>query len=100
MASQMQSLFSGKLSSFCDKLTRLAGEGKVLGVALMDLSKALDTVPHSILLDKLSSCEVNRCTLRCVKNGPFNMRKHLFTETVVKRWSRPLREVINKYRIS
>ncbi|KAK4815579.1 hypothetical protein QYF61_004096 [Mycteria americana] len=56
------------LRSFYDKVTRLVGEGKVVDVACLDFSKAFDTVPHSILLDKLSSCEMNRCTLHWAKN--------------------------------
>ncbi|KAK4827341.1 hypothetical protein QYF61_016788 [Mycteria americana] len=43
-------------------------EGKAVDVAFLDFSKAFDTVPHSILLDKLSSCEVSRYTACWVKN--------------------------------
>lgn len=73
------------LTSFYDKVTRLVGEGQAVDGAFLDFSKAFDTVPHSILLDKLSSCGVSRCTLRWVKNWPFDVRKHFFTERVVKR---------------
>ncbi|KAK4815141.1 hypothetical protein QYF61_017582 [Mycteria americana] len=45
------------------QLTHLVGEGKVV-----DFSKAFDTVPHSILLDKLSSCGVSGFMVRWVKN--------------------------------
>ncbi|KAK4810486.1 hypothetical protein QYF61_004266 [Mycteria americana] len=48
------------LISFYDKVTCLADEGKAVD--------AFDTAPHSILLDKLSNCEVCRYMVRWVKN--------------------------------
>ena len=64
-------------------------------MAFLDFTKAFDPVPHSIPLDKLSSCEMSRCTLRWVKNWPFDIREHFFTKRVVKHWNRPPREVVN-----
>ncbi|KAK4815500.1 hypothetical protein QYF61_003058 [Mycteria americana] len=83
------------LRSFYDKVTHLVGEGKVVGVAFLDLSKVFDTVPHSILLDKLSNCEMRGCTARWVKNWPFDIRNNFFTERVVKHWNRLSREVVD-----
>ncbi|GAB0209165.1 mitochondrial enolase superfamily member 1 [Grus japonensis] len=54
--------------SFYDKVTHLVDEGKAVDVVFLDFSKAFDTVPHSILLDKLSNCEMSRYTVRWVKN--------------------------------
>lgn len=41
------------LMSCYDKVTRLVDERKVIGVIILDISRAFDTVPHSILLDRM-----------------------------------------------
>jgi len=44
------------------------GEGEAVDVVLLDFSTAFDTVPHSILPDKLSNCGMSRFTVHWVKN--------------------------------
>ncbi|GAB0207248.1 mitochondrial enolase superfamily member 1 [Grus japonensis] len=56
------------LISFYDKVTCLVDEGKVVDVVFLNFSKAFDTVPHSILLDKLSNCGTSGFTVHWVKN--------------------------------
>ncbi|KAK4806195.1 hypothetical protein QYF61_001118 [Mycteria americana] len=56
------------LISFHDMATHLVDEGKAVDVVFLDFSKAFDTVPRSILLDKLSNCGMSRFTVLWVKN--------------------------------
>jgi len=56
------------LVSLYDKVTHLADERKAVDVVFLDFSKAFDTVPHGILLDKMSNCEMSRNTVRWVRS--------------------------------
>ena len=51
------------LISFYDKVTRLVHEGKAVNVVYLDFSKAFDTVPHNILVEKLAAHGLDGCTL-------------------------------------
>ena len=51
------------LISFYDKMTRLVDEGKAVIVISMDFSKAFDTVPYDILVEKLAAHGLDGCTL-------------------------------------
>jgi len=56
------------LISFYDQVTRLVDEGKAMDVVYLDFSKAFNTVPHSILLEKLAAHGLDGCTLCWIKN--------------------------------
>jgi len=56
------------LISCCDQVTHLADEGKPVDVLYLDFSKAFDTFPHSILLEKLAAHGLDGCILRWIKN--------------------------------
>lgn len=43
------------LISSCDKVTHLVDEGKAVDAIYLGFSKALDTVSHRILLEKLAA---------------------------------------------
>jgi len=55
------------LISFYDQVTRLVDEGKAVDVIYLDFRKAFDTVPHSILLEKLDAHGLDGCALHWVK---------------------------------
>ena len=55
------------LISLYDQVTHLVDEGKPVDVVYLDFSKAFDTVSHSILLEKLAACGLDRYTLCWVK---------------------------------
>ena len=56
------------LISFYDKVTRLASEGQAVDVVYLDFRKAFDTVPRSILVEKLAAHGLDGCTLHWVKH--------------------------------
>ena len=55
------------LISFYDKVTHLVDEGKTVNVVYLDFSKAFDTGPHSIRVQKLAAHGLDGHTLRWVK---------------------------------
>jgi len=55
------------LISFYDQVTRLVDEEKDVDVISLDFSNVVDTVSHSIVLQKLAAHGLDKCTL-CWKN--------------------------------
>jgi len=51
------------LISFYDQVNRLMDEGKAVDFIYLDFSKVFDTVPHSILPEKLTAHDLDGCTL-------------------------------------
>ena len=56
------------LISFYDKVTRLVDGSKAVNVVYLDFSKAFDTVPHNIFMEKLAAHGLDGRTLCWVKH--------------------------------
>lgn len=56
------------LISFCGKVTHLVDEGKAVDLLYLDLSKAFDTISHSIVLENLAARGWGGCSVCWVKN--------------------------------
>ncbi|PKU45328.1 rna-directed dna polymerase from mobile element jockey-like [Limosa lapponica baueri] len=50
------------------KMIREVDRGNAVDVVYLDFGKAFDTIPHSILLEKLANHGIDKCTLHWVKN--------------------------------
>ncbi|KAK4831359.1 hypothetical protein QYF61_017490 [Mycteria americana] len=74
------------LISFYDKVTRLVDEGKAVDVVYLDFSKALDTVSHSILLEKLAAHGLDKRTLHWVKNWLAGRTQRVVVNGVYSSW--------------
>ncbi|GAB0177326.1 mitochondrial enolase superfamily member 1 [Grus japonensis] len=74
------------LISFYDKVTHLVDEGKAVDVVYLDFSKAFDTISHSILLEKLAVCGLDRHTLCWVKNWLDGRAQRVVVNGVKSTW--------------
>jgi len=74
------------LISFYDQVTRLVDEGKAVDVIYLDFSKAFDTVPHSILLEKLAAHGLGGCTLRWTNNWLNGQAQRVVVNGVKSSW--------------
>ena len=74
---------------FYDPVTRLVDEGKAVDVVYLDFSKAFDTVSHSILLQKLAVCGLDRYTLVWVRNWLEGRAQSVVVNGVKSSW-RPI----------
>jgi len=74
------------LISFYDRVTRLLDEGKAVDIIYLDVSKAFDTVFHSILLEKLATCGLDGCTLCWIKNWLNDQAQRVVVNGVKSSW--------------
>ena len=74
------------LISFYDLVTCLVDEGKAVDVVYLDFSKAFDAVSHSILLQKLAVCGLDRYTLGWVRNWLKGQAQRVVVNGVKSSW--------------
>jgi len=69
-----------------DQVTHLVDEGKAVDVIYLDFSRAFDTVPHSILLEKLAAHGLGGCTLCWIKNWLNGRAQRVVVNGVKSSW--------------
>jgi len=74
------------LISFYDQMTRVVEEGKAVDVVDLEFSKAFDTVPHSILQEKLATHGLDGCTLCWIKNWLNGRAQRVVVNGVKSSW--------------
>ncbi|GAB0187060.1 mitochondrial enolase superfamily member 1 [Grus japonensis] len=74
------------LVSFYNKVTHLVDQGKPIDVIFLDFSKAFDTVSHSILLDKMSSIQLDKNIVRWVSNWLMGQAQRVMVNGVTSGW--------------
>ncbi|RMC05684.1 hypothetical protein DUI87_17769 [Hirundo rustica rustica] len=74
------------LISFYDQVTHLVDAGRAVDVVYLDFSKAFDTVSHSILLDRLAACGLDRSTLCCVRNWLDGWAQRVVVNSAASSW--------------
>jgi len=74
------------LISFYDRVTHLVDERKAVDVIYLDFSEAINTVLHSILLEKLTVHGLDGCTLRWMKNWLNGQAQRVVVNGVKSSW--------------
>ena len=74
------------LISFYDKVTCLVDEGKAVSVLYLDFRKAFDTVPHSILVEKLAAHGFDGHTFCCVKHSLDGQAQKVVVSEIKSSW--------------
>ncbi|PKU43375.1 hypothetical protein llap_6319 [Limosa lapponica baueri] len=87
----VEDVMAGHLSVIYQRLwesrvSYLVDERKVMDLVFLDFCKAFDTVPHSILLDKFSNCEMSRYTVHWVKNWLKGRAQRVVVNGTTFRW--------------
>jgi len=72
---------------------------KAVDVIYLDFSKAFDTVPHSILLEKLAAHGLDGCTLHWIKNQLNDRAQRVVVNGVKSSWWLVTSGILQAYNI-
>lgn len=56
------------LTTFYNEICVLANERKAVDIVYLDFSKAFDTIPRKVLIEKLLKCELHEPTVKWIEN--------------------------------
>jgi len=80
-----RSCLTNLISSY-NQVTCLVDEGKAVEAVYLDFGKAFDTVPHSILQEKLAARGLDGCTLLWIKNWLNGQAQRVVMNGVKSSW--------------
>ena len=67
--------------------------GEKVGVILVELSKAFETISHSLLLAKLNACRFSRTSLRLMENYLCNRQQRISINGSFSDWTEVITDV-------
>ena len=74
------------LVAFYDKVTCLVDMGQAVDIVYLGFSKAFDMVPHSLLLEKLMRCGLDKWSLQWVGDWLTGCTQRVAINTSFSKW--------------
>ncbi|KAJ7423141.1 rna-directed dna polymerase from mobile element jockey-like [Willisornis vidua] len=77
-----------KPESFCDRESQSADQGKPIAVIFLDFRKAFYSISHRILLDRMSSTQLDKHIMQWVSNWLTGPAQRVIVDGVTTDWQR------------